>query len=363
MTIINRYILRHFVSNFLIALAVFVFLFLVLDFFDRIDNILNESPTIWLVLQYFLLKVPMTVSLMVPVATLVGTLFTIGLLSRQSEITAMRASGITLSSIGKPLFISAFTLSLLVLLINETLVPSANKRFREIYNIDIKQKDKTGSYSQMNLWWRQGEQFYSISNFNSRTNTLHGVSQFELNDKFEIEKRVDASEASYVDPELGWTMKGVNEYSFEDKQSPKVQSIKRLPLPIRKTPADFYDVETDPTTMSFRQLRKFIRTQTNNGLNTAHYMADLYDKLAFPFITLVICGVTLPFALTPARSGSMAFSILAALVIGFSYYAVHSFSIALGRAEIVSPFLSAWFANVGMGGLAWMLLKGSESPG
>ena len=92
------------------------------------------------------------------------------------------------------------------------------------------------------------------------------------------------------------------------------------------------------------------------------YMADLYAKISFPFINLVLVLVVLPFALLPARSGSMAPSCLAGLTIGFAYFAVHSFSLALGRAELWPPLLAAWMANLVMAIAGLILNLGTESP-
>ena len=91
--------------------------------------------------------------------------------------------------------------------------------------------------------------------------------------------------------------------------------------------------------------------------------ADLQAKISFPFIILVVSIVSLPFALRPARTGSMAFSFLAGLFIGFSYYAIHAFSVAMGRAELWNPFLAAWMANVVMLFVGTVLNLGAESPG
>lgn len=362
MKILQRYVLRQLLANLLVSLVVLTVLFLVFDFFDRIDNIVQERPSPLIVFEYFLLKVPGTVSLVLPVAMLVGVLFTIGLLSKNSEITAMRASGLTVRWIAMPVFLVGMGLSILSIALNETIVPYATRRVREIYNIDIKQKHKTGGYSHSDFWWRFGNEFYSVDTFDSRTNTLLGLSRFELTDEFKIGRRTDASEVNYVDSLLGWNMSGVVRYSFEDSVKPEVMTAKQLPLPIPRTPKDFYDAETDPFSMSYRQLQKFIAAQAANGLSISSHLADLYNKLSSPFVNLIMPIVVIPFALRPARSGSMAASVLAALTIGFTYYAVQSFSVSMGRAELLPPLLAAWTANALMGVIGVILFLGSEAP-
>ena len=145
-------------------------------------------------------------------------------------------------------------------------------------------------------------------------------------------------------------MKDITQFTFRESTSPtRVQNLPSLPLVIEEEPKDFYAMKTDPLTMTYLQLKKFIADQTRNGVNTAALKADLYSKFAFPFVIFISSLVVLPFALSPARSGKMAFGFMAGLFIGFSYYAVHSLSLAMGRAELWPPLLAAWMANILLG--------------
>ena len=362
MKLLHRYVLIQLLRNLMLCLMVVVFLFLVFDFFDRIDNILAENPPVWTTISYFLYKIPQTLTLMLPVSMMAAILLTLGIMSRNSEVTAMRASGATVRWICAPVFIVGMTLSLLSIVLNETLVPYSQRRSREIYNIDIRQKDKRGGYSQNDFWWRTKDKFFSIGTFDSRDNTMHDVSIFELNGAFNVKKRTDAEKITWVDPLLGWNLWRITEYLFDDKGEMEIRKARSLPLWLKEKPADFYDVRADPSTMSFRQLNAFINGQAHNGLRVTGLMAYLYEKISFPFVNLIVSLVVVPFALKPARSGSMAASVVAALVIGFSYFAVHSFSIALGRAELLPPLLSAWAANIIMGFIGVVLISGTEAP-
>jgi lipopolysaccharide export system permease protein len=114
--------------------------------------------------------------------------------------------------------------------------------------------------------------------------------------------------------------------------------------------------------MSYRELRRFIKDQKRNGISTTQYLPDMHSKLAFPFVIFITGLVVLPFTLRPARSGSMAFSSLSAIFVAFTYYAVDSFSISMGRAELLPPLLAAWMANILMGIVALVLNLGAEAP-
>lgn len=361
MKILHRYILGLLVKNFAIGLATFVFLFLMVDFLDRIDNILSERASVWLIVQYFACKIPMIITLMLPVALIFATLFTFGLLSKSSEITAMRASGVTLLWLARPLLIFGLGLSIFSLFTNEVIVPASERRQKEIYNLKIRQKDARGGYNQSDFWWRNGSHFYAINLFNSKTKSMQDLSDFELNSEWQVIRRTDATSVRWLTEGLGWSMQNVSRYHF-DGDRVHVEKLADLPLPIPETPRDFYEFNDDPSTMSFSELQSFIAKQSANGVSTNQYLPDLYGKLAFPLIIFITGVLVLPFTLLPARSGSMAASSLAAIFVAFAYYAVDSFSISMGRAELLPPWLAAWSANIVMGLVAFILNTGSEAP-
>ena len=363
MTIIQRYVFKEVTHCLTITVSTLCTLFLVVDFLDRIDNIMGENVPLWTIFQYFILKIPQFFTVSLPLAMVIAIMFGIGLLAKNSEITAMRAAGIKVFWLAKPIFILAFFLSLFDLVLNETLVPLCSRRVREIYNIDIKAKHKSGTYSQDDFWTREGSKFFSIAMFDSRNDTLHAPSILELDNNFMPTQRTDAEKAVYVKDGLGWTMYNINQYEFSKGiEAPIKTSEKSLALPIQDRPQDFYDVETDPYTMSYFQLESFIKRQMENGLATNGYLTDLYSKIAFPFVILISALVVIPFSLKPGRSGNMAVSFIFGLLVSFSYFVVHSFSLAMGRAEIWPPFLAAWVGNILMLIVAIILNIGAESP-
>lgn len=362
MRIFERYLLKQFTRNLVLCLAVFVFLFLLFDFFDRIDSLIDEGASLLLSLEYFILKIPTTLTLMFPVAVLSATLFTIGILSKNGEITALRASGVPVWQIARPLVCAGFAVSILSLVLSETIVPGAQRRAREVFNLDIRQRDKKGGYSQSDFWWRSGDRFFSVAMFDSRNNTLHGLTLLSMAYPFQVTKRTEATSVRWVSRQLGWNMSDVTEYQFESNTTPTTRNLRALPLPILDRPETFYDLKTDPSSMSYSELRRFIRKQELSGVATRNYLADLYQKLSSPLINLLAPLLVLPFSMKPARSGSLAVGFLAGMGIGFSYYVIHSFSIALGRAELFPPLFAAWAANLLLGAIAIILNLGAESP-
>lgn len=360
--IIHKYIFKILLRNFFFGVLTLTVLFLLVDIFDRIDVIMGHNADFWVAAQYFLFKTPQFLITALPIGFVIAVLFTYGLLSKSSEITAMRSAGMKISYLARPLIFFGIILSLLNLLLNETVLPFTLRRVKEIYNIDIQKKDASGAYSQENIWWRDGSQFYSAAIFDSRDRTLHSLALFSMDPDFETRIAQTAGKAEWVNKELGWSMFDITEYKFKDESVPEPRRLLSLPLPIKKSPTDFYDTEMDPLSMNFRQLRKFIKEQQASGLSTAEYYSDFYAKFSFPFVVLISAFAVLPFAIKPARGGSLASSFFAGIFICFCYYAVHSFSLALGRAEIIPPLAAAWMANLILLAAGLILFNGAEAP-
>ena len=362
MSIIHRYILQNLLRNFGLCITLFAALFLVIDFFDRIDNMIAANASVWSAFLYFMYKLPLTLNLMVPLAFLVATLFTLGNFAKNSELTAMRAAGLSTFYLARPIYLAGIAISIFSLIFNETAVPVATRRVKEIYNIDIQKKDELGTYSQANFWWRKGDRFLNMDFFDSRTDEMVGLSIFDIEKNFDVSRRVNAKSASYIDDTFGWATQDVSGYRFKSSGQTSMESLPSFPLAITEDPEEFYDVKTDADTMTYQSLKKYIKKQGANGVRTARLLTDLYAKFSFPFITFIASFVSLTFAIRPARAGSLALSFTAGLAIGFSYYIIHSYSMAMGRAEFISPFIAAWLANVIMLAIGSVLYLGVDSP-
>ncbi len=362
MMVYRRYLASLYLKNVAMALLTFTSLFLLFDFFERIDNVLAEGASFSLILSYFSLKIPNIISLMLPVATLVATLFTVGLLGKNAELTALRAAGLSLKQLVAPFVLVGCGLTLMAYVLNETIVPWSARRATEIYNIDIRKKNESGSYSQQNVWWRSGESLFSIGIFDSRTKTLYDFTRIDLDDNHDISRRTDAKRVTWVNPSLGWTMHDVTTQSFAADQSPVSKRLTKAPLVLKETPEDFYEIRSDPDSMSHTELRQYIRRQRRQGLSAELLLPDLHHKLAFPVLMLLLPIAIFPFALTSTRTGSLAVGFVAGLLVCIAYYVGDSIFLSLGRAEVLPPIAAAWAANAIIFLFGRILLSGSDSP-
>lgn len=361
LSIMERYILRQFLSILLLCLFAAVSLFLVIEAFEKMRVFTREQTSFFQAITYLAFNIPLIIQLMTPVAVLIATLITIGRLSQLSEITAMRACGASILLLSRPLLLAGMLISILMFITGETLVPWATKRVEEIYEIDIRKKHIKGNFSKEHFWYREDNNFYSIGFYDSRNASLESISAFSLDNNFRLRKKLEAKKATWGgSPLIGWTMKDVVQTEILTDGSFRVSKFKQLPFLIKETPEDFFNFQWKPESLSYTDLKAYINKLSSEGVPATRYLVNLASKISFPLVNLVVMLVAIPFALIPARSGNLSASFVAGISIGFGYYIVHAISTSIGAAELVPVLAAAWTANILLGGLGAYLMAGAE---
>ena len=345
-SILHRYLIRQFLSALILSLAASTTLFLVFDLFERMKTFLKEEATLLQVLSYLAFKIPLILTLMTPIAVMVAVLVSVGRMSQLSEITAMRACGASIFWLATPLFFTGLLISSLVFFGNETIVPWAERKVSDIYRLDVKKHLEKGKLSRADFWYRTKNRFFKVDLYDSRENTMNGITIFELDKDFRLARRFDAAVTRWRGPIVGWVMDDVTEISTNSKGSYSSAHYPHLPLLIDEKPADFYNLKLEPDTMSSHDLRHYIRKLKSDGVPTTQWKVRLAAKASFPLLSAIVVLVVFPFALIPARSGRMTLSFVIGLSIGFGYYIVHAICSSLGTAELIPVYSAAWAANV-----------------
>lgn len=360
--LLHRYILKEFLITLGLCLFAAVSLFLVVDFFEQIRILVKQDSDIRDTFLYMLYKIPLILHLMTPVAVLIAVLISIGRLSQLSEITAMRACGASLLLLAKPLLLSGTIISGLVFISGETLVPWATQRVDEIFHLDIKKKRVKGGLSRSNYWYRAGDTFYSIGLYDSREAALSGLSIFDFSKDFNLRRRIDAMGAKWnPNPQIGWTMDDAIQISVDSEGKFEASAFRKLPLVIEETPEDFDKMKRRSESLSYSALGEHIDKLKAEGVPVIEYSVERAAKLSFPLVNLIGVLIAFPFALIPARSGSLTKSFVAGVSIGFGYYLIHAISSSLASAELLPVLPAVWTANVVMGTIGAYLMSGAET--
>lgn len=353
MTILDRYILKQFAKLFLITMLSFTLLYLIVDFFGRIRMFMSNNATVYQIVGHFGFGIPQIISHTMPVAVLLGSLLTFSLLSKNSEITAMKSSGISLYRASLPLIGAAVVISAFSFLFNEFITPYANQKAKYIEFVEVKKQQRMGVFKQNQIWHRTKDAVYNFAYFDPQTNTLKGITINYFDREFNLTKRIDAKSARWTGDH--WAFSDILITTFREDDFPTLERAASQIIELPETPSDLKAVQKDTDEMGYLELREFIRKLQADGFDSGKYLADMHGKIAFVLVNIILAVIGISFSLRSERSGGVALSIGTGVVIGFSYWIVFAFSLSLGRSEAVPPFLAAWAANLILGAVALML--------
>jgi lipopolysaccharide export system permease protein len=343
MTILDRYISGEFLRTFFMMIISFIAVFLIVDFFGRIRMFLSNGATLVQMGMYFFYSLPQIIAQVIPVAVLLSSLLTFGAFSRNVEITAMKANGVSLYRAAVPVLIIAVFISVFSFFFNEVVVPYSNQRAKHVKLVDVQKKKPGGSFKQNQIWYKSKNAIYNFGFYDYERNVIQGVTINYFDRNFGLEKRVDAREAKWTGS--GWTLSRVIVTSFPDGM-PSINRIDSMPLDIPETPADFTSVQKKADEMGYLELRDYIKKIRAEGYDASLYVTDLHGKIAFIIVNLILVVLGVSFSLRTERSGGIAASFGAGIILGFSYWIVFAFGLSLGRSGTLPPFLAAWTANI-----------------
>lgn len=348
MSILFRYLFHEYAKIFTMCFSGLMTIYLVIDFFEKVRRFLRYDAD-WLdLLTYFFLKTPAISFQIAPLAILMATLLTFGLLSRGHEITAMRSCGISLLRITSPFIAFSTGITLVLLLFSSTVIPLAGSKSEEIRNTRIEKKLPAAAVTLKQPWTRVGaDSLMHVTSVSVGGELLGDVRLFQFNPDFQLAEVTEADEARYRDST--WTLYQGRHRRFSPDGTVSTTEFDRQPIALTLIPDDFTTwLSGDSELMTFHDIRAYSRRRHQQGSQAARLTTDYYSRIAFPFVTviMVLVGIALSLRRSGTRGGSMAMGIGQALAVGFCYWTTHSIAIALGRGGALTPMIAAWMANV-----------------
>ena len=345
MALLAQYVRKSYIRNFLLSATAFSGTYLLIDFIEKVDNFIDKSAPLSILILYFMSSIPLIFIRIAPIAVLMAAFMTIGNLSKTGEITAMRAGGLSLIRIARPLLTITLIITIGIVLIQELAVPVSARTMKEIWNVQIK-GEAGPQIVRDKVWYRSDNQMIYIDQAQSGTGRLRGITIFDLDERFNIEKRVDADRAEFK--ENNWLFYDTIERRFDTKSGELTDRIttKKAVIPFNKTPENFKHVEATLGELTFFDLRREINRLQAEGYNTVRHQVDMHTHIAAPFACLVMVLLGIPFALHRGRSASLASGIVISILIGVSYFILNSVATVFGYSGVLAPLIATWASNI-----------------
>lgn len=346
--ILDEYVVREFLYMFFLVLCGFVMLMLVFTFFELISDILRNHTPLSIVGQYLLNLTPSMLYQIAPLAVLVAVLVTFGVLNRNSEIIAMKATGISIYRLVVPVVGIAAVLAVSLFLFDEFYLPQANRRQEALRNIIKGRPAQTVLHPEQRWIFGQpntgepGRIFY-YQFFDPVQHEFANLSVFEFDPStFAITRRIFASRV-YWDSDHGtWNFENGWERDIQGENSIAYREFAQTTFgELHEDPGYFTKEEKQSQEMNFGELEHYISALRQSGFDTVRLRFDLWHKVAYPLIAVVMAVLAIPFALSMGKRGSLT-GIAVAIGVALAYFVADSLFRALNNVNYLPAALAAW---------------------
>jgi LPS export ABC transporter permease LptF/LPS export ABC transporter permease LptG len=358
--IIDRYLMRQYLLLIGVGLLVGAAFSVIVDLVQSLDRFLRAKPPWMYITQHFLYLVPRELYKGLPLIMLVATVFLFVSLTRQRELDALKAAGMSLYRACVPILLIAFLMSVGALVFQETALPLIATKAEEVDRVKIRGFPPRHLQQQGQMWYRSSDRrFLKIGLLDPVARSLDGLIVLDLTPDFRLIDRLDVRRAQWVSG--GWEMWGGIARQIGPSQQVQSRSFDHRVMELPEHIDDFIRVQKLPDAMSFLELRAYVAKLRDGGHQVETYLVQLYSKLAFPLVHLIMALVAIPFALAAPRSGGRAVGIGVAIGVAVAYWLVHSVALAFARADLLPPALAAWSANIIFTGLGTALLLSAKT--
>ena len=357
--ILDDYIMRDFVMYVGMVLASFIILFLIFTLFELLSDILRNGIPFGVVAEYLLDVIPWAIyNFALPMAVLVGVLVTFGLMSRSNEITALKATGVSVYRVVAPVIVIAAVLAGALFAVDQLYLPRINRRQETLRN-RIKGKPPQ-TYLRPDRKWIFGEHhtIYYYTFYDAERLAFGNITVFEFDpETFQITKRVHAARAHW-EPDTKWVfekgwMRQFNGAAIASFETFDVKTFAELDEP----PTYFRKEVKQSSEMNYQELRAYIQELQQSGFEVARLKVQLQKKIAFPLITFVMAILAIPFSLISNKRGALT-GVATAIGIAVVYWVTAGLFEDMGNVSQLPPLLAAWSPDIlfALGG-GYFLLK------
>ena len=341
--ILDVYLLRSFVYYFLLLTIGFILLYEVFTFFELLDDIAQHRTSFVELIQYFIYLACYLFYQLAPLAALVAVLITLGVMTKNNELVAFKASGLSLYRIAVPLLITGAVLATSLVLLDDTYLPYANQRQDALRN-QIKGRPAQTFY-QPNQRWIFGEnaKVYNYDLFDPDHQLFGGLNVFELNPAtFEVRRRIYAARGHWDAQQRIWILESGWIRDFDHGHVVRFAPFLANALSELNEPPSYFNREVRQYyQMTWWELKRYIADLGQAGFDVARLSVQLQRKISFPLIAPIIILLAIPFSIlvgTRGAIGGLALGVGIAIV----YWAAAALTEAMGAVGQLPPLLAAW---------------------
>lgn len=336
MKVYQRYLAKEIYAAVTLVLVAFLMLFAFFDFINELQSLGKGNYQLRHMAMFVLLTLPGHVYELAPIAVLIGTLYALTMLARHSEITVLRASGLSTAAILWTLAKVGLAFVLMTFAFGDFISPPAERAAKQLRLESMSQV--VGQEFRSGLWVKDDMSFINVRTVlpDSR---LEGVRIYEFDRQHVLRSISEAKEGEYLPPDK-WRLKDVAQTVFEKDRA----RVNRLPEAVWQSainPEILSVLLVMPERMSVASLYRYIRHLKDNQVKTQRYEIAMWKKLVYPLAVLVMMALALPFAYLQDRMGAVSVKVFAGIMLGITFHMLNGLFSNLGIINSWPPFFSA----------------------
>ena len=354
MKIYRRYLAREVSGSIVLVLVAFLALFGFFDMITEVKNVGQGGYQLHHAAAFVLLRMPGRIYELMPIAVLIGTLYSLSTLARHSEITVLRASGMSTRKLLQGLIVIAAVFALITFFIGEVVAPPSERAAQQMR---LKEKGQTvGSDMRSGLWVKDERSFINVKTVLPDTR-LQGVRIYDFDESAKLRSVTDAVEGVYVPP-ASWRLSGVVRTVLHGDQS-EVVRLPGMEWHSALNPDILSVLMVSPERMSLLHLSAYTKHLAENSQKTQRYDIAMWKKVIYPLAALVMVALALPFGYTHNRVSGVSLKIFSGVMIGVLFHMLNGLFSNLGAINSWSPVISAMapsaiFMLAAIGMIGWV---------
>ncbi|HEX9761016.1 MAG TPA: LptF/LptG family permease, partial [Candidatus Acidoferrales bacterium] len=295
------------------------------------------------VANYFVYLMPHLIYQLAPLAALVAVLVTLGVMSKNNEIVAFKACGVSLYRLSFPLLFAGMLVAGGLLALDNTYLPYTNQRQDALRN-QIKGRPAQTFFQPRQQWiFGQGAHVYNYQLFDSDRNLFGGLNVLQLDPvTFQLQRRIYAARARW-DPAIGvWVLEEGWVRDFNAQAVSQFSHFQTGTFPVLREPPEYFRREVKRSyQMNWRELRQYIGDLQQAGFDVAQLSVQWHKKLAFPLLLPIIMLLAIPFAFLVGARGAIG-GLAVAVGIAIVYWATAALFEAMGGVGQLPPLMAGW---------------------
>jgi lipopolysaccharide export system permease protein len=339
--ILDNYIIKKFILALILSLAGFIFIYIITNLFENIGYFVDRKATLLNVLKYYLLFSPKIIVLLMPLATLMGIYFSLGLITKHNEVLALRGLGVPPFRIYRPIFLYGILVSIIVLSFNLSLIPRSKELLKEFKRREIdKIEDFRKNYARNINYITDKGKIVGISRLTD--NTIYEIQILEYKDG-KLTSRIDAAKGEWKDST--WILSYVYIRNFVDELVTLEYKEKDIIKDFKTSPDELTKSKYDPINLSLLDLLRYIKKLDRSGQKSNAERIEVLERISYPFVSAIILLFGCPLALEVKRRGLL-FGFGLGTLSAFTFWGIIQLFKELGIKGNLTPSLSILIPDV-----------------